>query len=279
MSAAAAGCWIDGEPATGVPVDDRGLLYGDGVFETLAWRGGVLRFVDLHLARLRRGLETLGIAAPSESSLRGELSLACGPGDAIVKLLVTRGSGGRGYAPPRPAIARRILYRYPWPVDPRHWWQDGVEIVWSPITISEQPALAGLKHLNRLDQVLARDALQGSDDLPPAQEALLCTSAAMAICGTMTNVFAVEGHTLLTPTLARAGVAGVMRAVILREAPALGLRVVETDLPRDLLDSAAEVFVSNARIGIWPVRRLGGRRLLPGATTLRLQQHIAGLSE
>jgi 4-amino-4-deoxychorismate lyase len=271
-------CWIDGEAGRSVPADDRGLLYGDGVFETLAWRGGVLRFIELHLARLRRGLETLGIAALDEGSLRSELALACSPGDAIVKLLVTRGSGGRGYAPPRPATARRILYRYPWPQDPPDWWLEGVEVAWSPVAISEQPALAGLKHLNRLEQVLARDALQRGDS-PPVQEALLCTSAGMAICGTMTNVFAVEGHTLLTPSLTRAGVAGVMRAVILREAPSLGLRVVETDLPRAVLDSTAEVFVSNARIGIWPVRRLGGRRLQPGATTLRLQQHVARLTQ
>lgn len=278
MNAAPDACWIDGEAGRSVPADDRGLLYGDGVFETLAWRDGVLRFIGLHLSRLRRGLETLGIAAPDEASLRRELALACYPGDAIVKLLVTRGSGGRGYGPPRPATARRILYRYPWPQDPSDWWQEGVEVAWSPVAISEQPALAGLKHLNRLEQVLARDALQRGES-PPVQEALLCTSAGMAICGTMTNVFAVEGHTLLTPALVRAGVAGVMRAVILREAPALGLRVVETDLPRAVLDSTAEVFVSNARIGIWPVRRLGGRRLQAGATTLRLQQHIARLSQ
>jgi 4-amino-4-deoxychorismate lyase len=272
-------CWIDGEAATSIPADDRGLLYGDGVFETLAWRGGTLRFVDLHLARLQRGLDALGIAPPDAAGLRAELARACSAGDAIIKLMVTRGSGGRGYAPPRPASPRRILYRYPWPQDPPHWSQEGIAVAWSPISISEQPALAGLKHLNRLEQVLARQGLQDGAWQPPPQEALLCTSAGLAICGTMTNVFAVEGHTLLTPTLARAGVAGVMRAVILREAPSLGLRVVETDLPREWLESATELFVSNARIGIWPVRKLGERSLAPGATTLRLKQHVGRLSQ
>lgn len=279
MNVAPQACWIDGEPAVTVPADDRGLLYGDGVFETLAWRNGVLRFMDLHLARLRRGLQALHFAPLDESQLRNDLAQACRPGDAIIKLLVTRGSGGRGYAPPRPSVPRRIVYRYPWREDPPEWSGNGIEVDWSPITISEQPALAGLKHLNRLEQVLARAALQGDDAHSPSQEALLCTSAGFAICGTMTNVFAVEGHTLLTPSLARAGVAGVIRAVILREAPALGLRAVETDLPRDWFDAAEEVFVSNARVGIWPVRRLGGRSLLRGVTTLRLQQHVAGLSQ
>jgi 4-amino-4-deoxychorismate lyase len=276
MNALHSGCWVDGEPAASVPADDRGLLYGDGVFETMAWRDGAMRFLDLHLARLRRGLQTIGIAPLDEARLRAELDLACGPGDAIVKLIVSRGSGGRGYSPPRPAAPRRMLYRYPWPVDPPDWSQEGIDVEWTGICIGEQPALAGLKHLNRLEQVLARDALQ-ADTGVAAPEALMCTSAGLVICGTMSNVFAVEGHTVLTPALSRAGVAGVMRSVILREAPTLGLRAVETDLPRAWLDGASEVFVSNARIGIWPVRRLGGRALRVGATTLRLQRHIAGL--
>lgn len=273
-------CWIDGEPRGEVAADDRGLFYGDGVFETIAWRDGVLRFAGLHLARLRRGLATLGIAPPDAVQLADELQLACTPGDAIIKLIVTRGSGGRGYAPPAATTTRRIVHRYPWPDDPPHWWQAGIEVAWSPIEIAEQPALAGIKHLNRLEQVLARQALARlASTGTAAQEALLCTSAGLVICGTMTNVFAVEGHTLLTPSLARAGVAGVMRAVILREAASMGLRVVEADVPRDWLDAAPEVFVSNARIGIWPVRRLGTRTLQPGPTTLQLQRHVAGLQQ
>jgi 4-amino-4-deoxychorismate lyase len=108
---------------------------------------------------------------------------------------------------------------------------------------------------------------------------LLCSSADLVICGTMTNVFAVEGHTLLTPTLGRAGVAGVMRAVVLREAARLGLRSVETELPRNRVGAADELFLSNARIGIWPVRSLAGRSLRVGATTRQLQRHLGSLSQ
>lgn len=268
--------WVDGEPATGVPADDRGLQYGDGVFETMAWRDGRLRFVDLHLARMRRGLEALGIPMPDAARLRDELALACTPGDALLKLLVTRGSSARGYAAPPRALPRRILYRTPWPLDPPAWSDAGVDVEWSGVVLGEQPALAGLKHLNRLEQVLARTALLRDGDRS-AQEALLCTSAGLVICGTMTNVFAVEGHTLLTPALDRAGVAGVMRSVILREAARLGLRATETALPRDWVDVVGELFLSNARIGIWPVRSLAGRSLQVGTVTRQLQQHTRSL--
>lgn len=278
MTASAACTWVDGQPTTTVPSDDRGLQYGDGVFETLAWRGGQLRFVDLHLARLARGLAALGIPALDPARLRADLALACAPGDAVLKLIVTRGSSARGYAAPTPATPRRILSRQPWPVDPESWSEQGVDVIWSDVTLGEQPALAGLKHLNRLEQVLARTALQ-QDTAGRAQEALLCTSAGFVICGTMTNVFAVEGHTLLTPALGRAGVAGIMRSVILREAQRLRLRATEADLPRDWLATAGEVFLSNARIGIWPVRSLGGRALGVGAVTRQLQLHVRSLSQ
>jgi 4-amino-4-deoxychorismate lyase len=268
--------WVDGVPATAVPSDDRGLHYGDGVFETMAWRDGRLRFVELHLARLARGLAALRIPQPGAALLRDELALACTPGDAVIKLIVTRGSSARGYAAPSLATSRRILFRQPCPVEPQAWWEEGVDVEWSAVTMGEQPALAGLKHLNRLEQVLARTALQ-RDSARPAQEALLCTSAGLVICGTMTNVFAVEGHTLLTPALGRAGVAGIMRSVILREAGRLGLRTAETELPRDRVAAARELLLCNARVGIWPVRSLGGRRLPVGSVTRQLQQHVGRL--
>lgn len=268
--------WIDGAPATAVPSDDRGLQYGDGVFETMAWRDGRLRFLELHLARLARGLDALAIPPPDAAQLQAELALACTPGDAVIKLIVTRGSSTRGYAAPSVATPRRILSRQPWPVEPQAWWEEGVDVEWSAVTMGEQPALAGLKHLNRLEQVLARTALQ-RESARSAQEALLCTSAGLVICGTMTNVFAVEGHTLLTPALDRAGVAGIMRSVILREAARLGLRTAETGLPRESVAAAGELFLCNARIGVWPVRSLGGRRLTVGSVTRQVQQHLGSV--
>ncbi len=276
MTPPAPATWVDGVAATAVPSDDRGLQYGDGVFETLAWRDGRLRFLELHLARLTRGLDALRIPRPDASQLREELALACTPGDAIIKLIVTRGSSARGYAAPSLATPRRVLSRQAWPVEPPAWSEQGVDVEWSPVTMGEQPALAGLKHLNRLEQVLARTALQ-RESARSAQEALLCTSAGLVICGTMTNVFAVEGHTLLTPALDRAGVAGIMRSVILREAARLGLRTAETGLPREWVAAAGELFLCNARIGVWPVRSLGGRRLTVGRVTRQVQQHLGSV--
>jgi 4-amino-4-deoxychorismate lyase len=265
--------WVDGQPATALSLLDRGLHYGDGVFETISCRDGRLRFADLHWQRLQRGCERLGIPAPDPAVLQREAVRACTAQAGIVKVIVTRGAGGRGYAPPAQPAPTRIVLQYPWPADPAEFWTQGVKVGWSEVQLAHQPALAGIKHLNRLEQVLARAALVGTDDV----EALMCDADQRVICGTMSNVFIVDGQRLRTPQLDRAGIAGVMREVLRRECAALGLGFEETDLGRTEFITAAEVFLTNARIGVWPVRRLGGVPLGVGAVTRRVQAHLARL--
>lgn len=262
--------WIDGVEDGALPVSDRGLHYGDGLFETIAAAGGRLRFEALHWERLGRGCDRLGLAAPDWSALRVEARRAAEGERALVKVIVTRGSGGRGYAPGRTAAPRRIVLRYRWPEEREDVAGRGARLDWSEVALAAQPLLAGLKHLNRLEQVLARARVLANG----ADEALMCTEDGQVICGTMSNVFIVRRQSLLTPCVDRAGVAGVVRAVVLRDAPQLGLPVAECVLRRADLESADEVFVTNVRIGVWPVTRLGATRYAIGPVARRLRSHV-----
>lgn len=258
--------WLDGRPAESLPLTDRGLHYGDGLFETLPVTEGRIPLLEAHLARLRAGCKRLGLPPPSEEALRRELREASdGQTRAVLKLLVTRGGGGRGYRPPATPSATRILLRYPWPDYPAAWAEQGVNLCVCKMRLGSNPALAGLKHLNRLEQVLARSEWEEPDRF---QEGLMLDEEAMVVEGTMTNVFASprEG-VLLTPDLSRAGVAGVMRAHLLEQARASGvkLELARFDLVR--LKEQGEIFLCNSLIGVWPVAELDGRRYVPGPMT------------
>ena len=246
--------WVDGAPAAATL--DRGLEFGDGLFETLAVVNGAPRLLERHLARLAHGCERLGIAMPASARLARELTLAAhGRGVGVLKLIVTRGAGGHGYAPVARARPRRTLVALP-PRrrDPR-FECDGIVARLCCTRLALQPALAGLKHLNRLEQVLARR--EWSD--PAIPEGLMLDVQGRLICGTISNVFLDLGQGLVTPALTRCGVAGVMRAALLAGFAAAGHAVEERDVAAAELRTARELFVSNALIGVWPVRRLDDR--------------------
>jgi 4-amino-4-deoxychorismate lyase len=264
---------IDGVAADGVSALDRGLHYGDGVFETIACLHGRPRFLSLHLERLALGCRALGISPPASARLRAEIErLAAAQERAIVKLIVTRGPAiGRGYAVSGRECATRVAIRYPWPVEDSALQQQGVSVRMAAIRLGENPALAGLKHCNRLEQILARSEPQGAT----AEEALMLSRSGRVVSGTMTNLFLVDGPAqsprLRTPAIDLCGVAGVMRRVVLREASRAGIAATECALWPEDLQAAAEIFLTNARVGIWPVGRVGERTLAPGPVTRRLQ--------
>jgi 4-amino-4-deoxychorismate lyase len=131
----------------------------------------------------------------------------------------------------------------------------GVSVRWCRATLGENPQLAGIKHLNRLEQVLAR--AEWDDDADA--EGLMCDCRGRVIAGTMTNLFVYAGGRLLTPRLDTCGVAGTVRAVVLRLAAQLDIEVAETDLGVSDVHCADGLFLTNALIGVWPVRMLGGR--------------------
>lgn len=267
--------WVDGVPDDRVPVFDRGLHYGDGLFETFRVQHGWPCLWRDHWLRLRLGARRLGLPDLDADRLLAEIRALSGDlSVAVVKLLVTRGDGGRGYRPPRNTL-RRILTLYPWSDHPPAWSTRGVDVILCQTPVSEQPRLAGLKHLNRLDQVLARDEW----DDPAIAEGLMADADGRLIGGTMSNLFLLVGDRLVTPSLDRAGVAGTVRAAVIREAPSLGYRVVETGVePADLF-AADGAFVTNALIGCWSIRRAAGRDLghspLPAALMSSIRQLAA----
>jgi 4-amino-4-deoxychorismate lyase len=268
---------LNGSPGQQVSPFDRAVHFGDGLFETIACRRGRPRFLSLHLERLVLGCQRLGIDPGDLAETRAEVSaLAREVENAIVKVILTRGAAlARGYGVTGREKAMRITFRYAWPPETPTESQDGVRVRTAKLRLGENPALAGLKHCNRLEQVLARR--EWTD--PGIAESLLYSSSGRLVSGTMSNVFVVEGSRLRTPRLDLCGVAGVMRRVVLREAERAGISIQEDVLGVDDVHKASELFLTNARIGLWPLRELDGRVLQPGPLTRRLQQIMTPLLE
>ena len=264
---------INGEISEHISISDRGLQYGDGVFETIAVHHGQPLLWQQHIARLLDGCERLDIKpAPDTESLRQHADELCADAQqAVLKVLVTRGESGRGYAIPAQCRPNRIVMLSSWPTYPRDYADTGVEVRICNTRISRNPALAGIKHLNRLEQVLARSEWQSQ-----YAEGLMLDDEGNIIEGTMTNLFLCSQGTLLTPDLSQSGVTGIMRDVVLDRAREMLLPCQVTWITREMLDRAEEVFLTNSVIGIWPVRRIESIQYDVGDTTRRLQKEIEG---
>jgi 4-amino-4-deoxychorismate lyase len=256
-----------------VPVLERALHYGDALFETMACLEGRPRLLERHLRRLALGCDRLGLEAPPAGLLASELAdLARGTSRAIIKLLLTRGVAlARGYALAGGERPSRIALRYAWPHEDSAAQIEGVRVRLATLRLGENPALAGIKHCNRLEQVLARR--EWTD--PTIAEALLFSSSGALVSATMSNVFLVQGSKLLTPLIDRCGVAGVMRGLVLEIASAAGISVQERRLEAAELETAQELFLTNAVNGIRPVRELAGVRRARGPVTRLLQERLA----
>jgi len=265
--------WIDGQPAQTLSVKDRGLAYGDGLFETIAVRAGQPSLLERHMQRLSNGCDRLAIPADLPL-IREELSaFAAQLGEGVMKLIVTRGDGQRGYAPSLDAQPRRILQGSPLPAYPSANAEEGISLFPCTTRLAEQPLLAGLKHLNRLEQVLARSEWQ---DVTYA-EGLMRDGSGRIIEGVYSNLFLIKDRVLLTADLSRCGVAGVMRAELLEQARCLGIACEVRDIHDIDLQQADEVFVCNSVYGIWPVRRFEQLSWPVGSLTRKLQRTALAL--
>ncbi|HEY1724998.1 MAG TPA: aminodeoxychorismate lyase [Steroidobacteraceae bacterium] len=262
---------IDGREARHIDYSDRGLQYGDGLFETISCRAGEPRWLELHLQRLRGGCERLRLPFEDYALLRAEIgALAQGAEPCLVKVVVTRGPARqRGYAPSGDERPTRIVSRHDWPPATAAA-TDGFRLGLSPVRLGINPRLAGLKHLNRLEQVLA----QQQRDAAREDEVLMLSSAGQVIGGSMSNVFFSDQDGLYTPALNECGVAGVMRRVVLQAAGRLGLAVRERAVSVAELDGVREAFVTNVRWGLQSVRQLAGRELPGDALARSLWQGI-----
>lgn len=262
---------VNGAAADSVAVTDRGLAYGDGVFRTLLSRGGRPKWWSWHYRKLEHDCAALAITCPPEAALAADVALAASPsGDEVVKIMVTRGSGARGYAPPQPSSSTRIVMTAPPPEYPDEFSRSGVRVHWCRTRLSSQPRLAGIKHLNRLENVMAR--AEWSD--PAIAEGLMLDQGGNVIGGTMTNLFIVEGDRMLTPELTQCGVAGVTRELVLQAARSRGVSCEEAHITQERLLEAREAFLVNSVIGVWQIRECAGRSWTAGAHCGRVREWI-----
>jgi 4-amino-4-deoxychorismate lyase len=226
-----------------IAIGDRGLNYGDGLFETMLLKEGAIRFLPQHLARLSSSCARLGIHYPGDGSFERELAqLTQGQRNGVVKIVLTRGVGGRGYRPDTQSAPTRIvaLHDAPQAVTTQ------IAVRWCDMRLARNTTLAGMKHLNRLEHVLAQR--EWSD--ARIEEGLMLDHEGELVCGTSSNIFLVRGHELTTPDLRYCGVRGVMRAEVIKLAGQLGIAVREEPLRPDDVASATELFVTNAVRGI-----------------------------
>ena len=265
---------INGKTNTKISILDRGLQYGDGVFETVAYRNGRAEFLEQHLTRLFTSCQLLAIDFKQHDELRAELTSVCqhlNDQKAVIKITVTRGEGTRGYFSDNKALPTRIIAIYPYPKHPEHYQTGGVILRFCEQPLSINSRLAGIKHLNRLEQVLARNEW----DDPDIAEGIMSDDEDNIIEGTMSNIFIVESDKLVTPVVTRAGIAGVIRAQVIQLATISGMSVQEGVITRKALAEADEVFVCNSVIGIWPVSAISNKLYPVGLITQFLQKSLA----
>ncbi len=259
---------VNGIPSEHIRVFDRGLTYGDGVFRTLLVRAGHPSCWPRHYDKLYADCAALNIVCPPEAILAAEIAkLIAGTPDCVLKVIVTRGESQRGYAIQEHMEPTRILMASPVPQYPASYLTEGVRLHLCSTRLAIQPSLAGIKHLNRLENVLAR---REWDD-PEIAEGLMLDMDGNAIEGTMSNLFLLQGKTLHTPNLGRCGVAGVQRERIMDLAGELGMTVRVENLPLARIYDADEVVLCNSVFGVWQVRELAGKTWQAGKLAARLR--------
>lgn len=245
-----------------ISLSNRGLNYGDGVFETMRVHRGELPMWPRHLARLREGAWRLGIAMPDVDFIEACIAeLVAGADAGVLKLLLTRGEGGRGYAPPLDAVPTWMLSLLPLPAP-----QGALRLHACETRLAMQPALAGIKHCNRLEQVLGRAEAERAG----CDEGVMRDMAGKPVCATSANLLVLRDGRWTTPSVDSCGVAGVLRGGLLEA----GLVEVEV-LSMDDVESAEALALCNAVRGILPVRALDAREWPPHPAVADLQKRLA----
>jgi 4-amino-4-deoxychorismate lyase len=245
-----------------IPTDDRGLAYGDGLFETMRAYQGEVPWWDAHWSRLQLGAHRARLPLPDRKQVMAEAAQLCAGRDGVLKLIVTRGGGSRGYAPPTDVAPTWLLSWHPLPRPHR---PGGLVLRWCETRVALQPALAGIKHCNRLEQVLAR--AEWND--PGIDEGLLRSTDGDVVGATAANVFLFDGDRWRTPLVDRCGIAGVGRGWILATTDAREERLMPEDV-----EAAEALVLCNAVRGILPVARLGDRSWPPHPAVQALRERL-----
>jgi 4-amino-4-deoxychorismate lyase len=252
---------VNGQPSNTLDVSDRGLAYGDGVFETIALNQGQVQLWQGHRQRLITGLITLGIVIDEASahtlvnSIVDDIQAAYalyGHPQGVIKVTVTRGSGGRGYAAENVSLPTRVISIFPWPSARDHLSCEGVQVQVCQHRWSHNTALAGVKHLNRLDQVMARSEWSDTN----IHEGIMLNQDGLVISGVMSNLFIEIDGALITPKLDQCGINGTMAQLVRTIAKQCSINVVQQKVTLELLLNADAAFMTNSLNGIWPITAL-----------------------
>lgn len=257
---------VNGKQQDTIAVMDRGFQYGDGLFETIEVRQNIPIFLEQHLQRLSNDSQRLYLPKLDLELLHSEIKQICqNAGNAVLKIIITRGSGGRGYRQPENIEPTRILSLHPFPDYPQRYYNDGIVARVCDTRLGLNPILAGMKHLNRLEQVLARAEWQDSE----IQEGIMLNINQHVIEGTMTNLFYAKNGEWFTASLNLCGIAGILRRWIFEQIP-----VYEHDFSIENVVTADEIFVCNSIIGIWGIRQLEKQNYAIGKITKHLQHTL-----
>lgn len=266
-SAPASFTLLNGQVTESLPLSDRGLAYGDGLFETIRVCSSTVPLWQRHLQRLERGCQVLRLALPAEQLAAEVDALARQLGDGVIKLILTRGSGQRGYAIPPTSEPTRILFGSAAPTYSADHAEQGIRLFACQTRLAHQPLLAGLKHLNRLEQVLARSEWQSAE----YAEGLVCDQQGQPVECTMSNLFLRIADAWVTPELSQCGVQGVMRDLLIEGAQQQGESVEQRAVGYRELLGADEIMCCNSLFGVWPVIQLGDRHWSVGPFTRQMQ--------
>ncbi|WP_225759068.1 MULTISPECIES: aminodeoxychorismate lyase [unclassified Leclercia] len=248
---------INGIPQETLPASDRAIQFGDGCFTTARIVAGQVCLLDAHLQRLQQACEKLLIPFVEWAALQREMvELARGNDRGVLKVIISRGSGGRGYSAANCLHPTRLLSVSAWPVHYDGWRREGITLELSPVRLGRNPQLAGIKHLNRLEQVLIRTHLEQTD----ADEALVLDSEGFITECCAANLFWRQGKDVFTPRLDQAGVNGLMRQFCLQQLAHSGYRVVDVHAREAALAEVDEMVVCNALMPVVPVRQYGSQR-------------------
>lgn len=271
---------LNGKLVSGIAPTNRGFAYGDGVFRTMRLHQGVLQDWPLHYQTLVADCTRLQMVCPSAELLMQEFKFFIQAtardtnNDCVVKLIITRGEGARGYAPASISAPSRIFIQSPMPVYSDSMLNEGVALYTCRTRLGHQPLLAGVKHLNRLENVLAR--AENKD--PQFFDGLLLDYQSQVIEAVSGNLFIQRGEQILTPMLDQCGVAGVMRRKILDWYQTQALPVQETRLHLDDLFSADAVIIANSIYGVLQVNRIDEHPLAPQPWALSLRSQLANVA-
>lgn len=251
-------CLVNGQSDDTLVVGDRGLRYGDGVFETLAVVDRQPKLWSAHIERLIRGCERLDIPQPNAAALWEDWrKLTLDEDHGILRITITRGSGGVGYAPPSNPQPTRIVEWLPAPRRPVEYWQKGVDVCVCNTRLAIQPTLAGIKHLNRLEQVLARAECTRSGHA----EGLMIAADGRLAEATSANILIESESRLMVPDITDIGVDGIMQQWIVAQAADAGFSIGKREIRLDELQNGDAIMLCNSLIGIWPVRSIGQQSL------------------